>query len=161
MLARAVASIRRSSSALAVAACGAGSAARAVAASARPRAAAGRDQRRLGPRRAGRRDERRLHDDHQRPRAPDDALVGVATPGSPASAGLHETTTDASGMTGMHPVDVGRRSPPAAPSPSSPAATTSCSWTCSEELAAGSASTLILTFEQAGPVTVNAEVRAG
>jgi copper(I)-binding protein len=89
-----------------------------------------------------------------------DALIGVTSPAA-ASVEIHETTTDASGMSGMHPI----------PRLEIPAGTTVTLepggyhlMLMGAEMGAmeiGATVTFELTFEQAGVVVVQAEVRAG
>ena len=90
----------------------------------------------------------------------DDALVGVSAPELATAVGLHETTTGDDGMTGMHH----------APSIAIPANGTVTLEPggfhvmlegLRRDLVAGDTVQLVLTFERAGPVTVDAQVRAG
>jgi hypothetical protein len=90
----------------------------------------------------------------------DDALVAISAPELATVVGLHETTTGDDGMTGMHH----------APSIAIPA---NGSLTLEpggfhvmleglrRDLVAGDTVQLVLIFERAGPVTVDAQVRAG
>ena len=92
--------------------------------------------------------------------AADDALVGVSAPDLATSVSLHETTTGDDGMTGMHHM----------PSIAIPASGTVALEPggyhvmlegLTQDLVAARRSSSSLTFEQAGPVTVDAQVRAG
>ena len=87
-----------------------------------------------------------------------DTLVGVSTP-SAASASVHQTTTDANGMTGMHEATIAI---PAGQSVTlDPGGYHLMLIDLTDDLAPGSTVRLTLTFEDAGPVNVEAEVRAG
>lgn len=87
-----------------------------------------------------------------------DALVGVATTAA-ANPEIHETTEDASGMMGMHPVE--RLNIPAGSTVTlEPGGFHVMLINLTSELAAGSTIELTLTFEKAGEVKVTAEVRA-
>lgn len=89
----------------------------------------------------------------------DDALVSASSPAA-GSVEIHQTMTDASGMTGMSPVD--RIAIPAGKSASlAPGGFHMMLMDLSKTLAAGDKVELDLTFEKAGKVTVQAEVRAG
>jgi copper(I)-binding protein len=88
----------------------------------------------------------------------EDALVGVSTPAA-ASADIHETSTDASGMTGMHPVDE-IALPAGATVTLEPGGYHVMLMNLTGDLAAGQVVTLTLTFEHAGPLDVRADVRA-
>jgi copper(I)-binding protein len=88
----------------------------------------------------------------------DDTLVGASSPVA-ASAAVHQTTSDASGMTGMH----------AAPSVvikagqdlvMEPGGYHVMLTGLKQALAAGSTFQLTLAFEKTGPVSVAVEVRA-
>jgi len=90
----------------------------------------------------------------------DDVLVGVSAPDLATSVSLHETTTGDDGMTGMHHT----------PSIAIPANGTVALEPggfhvmlegLAHDLIAGETVQLVLSFEQAGPVTVDAPVRAG
>ena len=92
--------------------------------------------------------------------ATDDALVSVGAPHLAASVSLHETTTGDDGMTGMHH----------APSIAIPANGTVdlapggyhvMLEGLTHDLLAGETVQLALVFARAGPVTVDAQVRAG
>ena len=92
--------------------------------------------------------------------ATDDALLSVGAPHLAASVSLHETTTGDDGMTGMHH----------APSIAIPANGTVALAPggyhvmlegLQRDLVAGETVQLALVFAQAGPVTVDAQVRAG
>ena len=87
-----------------------------------------------------------------------DALIGVATTAA-ANPEIHETTADASGMMGMHPVE--RLNIPAGGTVTlEPGGFHVMLINLTGELVAGSTIELTLTFEKAGAVTVTAEVRA-
>ncbi len=89
----------------------------------------------------------------------DDALLS-ATSSVAGSVEIHQTTTDASGMTGMSPVD--RIAVPAGKSTSlAPGGFHMMLMDLTRTLAAGDKVQLELTFDKAGKVTVEAEVRAG
>lgn len=88
-----------------------------------------------------------------------DALVGVSSPVA-SSVEIHETTTDASGMTGMHPID--RLDVPAGGSVTlQPGGYHLMLMGVTQPLAVGTTVELDLVFEYAGDVTVQAEVRQG
>ena len=88
-----------------------------------------------------------------------DALVGVSSPVA-TSVEIHETTTDASGMTGMHPVD--RLDVPAGGSVTlQPGGYHLMLMGVTQPLAVGTTVELDLVFEYAGDVTIQAEVRQG
>ena len=89
-----------------------------------------------------------------------DALLGVTSPAA-AMVELHETTTDSSGMTGMHPI--GRLEIPAGETVIlEPGGYHLMLMAVAEgAIEAGKAVELRLTFEKAGAVVVQAEVRAG
>ena len=92
--------------------------------------------------------------------ATDDALVAVSSPDLATAAGLHETTTGDDGMTGMHHT-------PSIAIPAGGAVALEPGGFhvmlegLQRDLVAGETVRLVLTFEQAGPVTVEALVRAG
>ncbi|OGO54847.1 MAG: hypothetical protein A2V85_16840 [Chloroflexi bacterium RBG_16_72_14] len=87
-----------------------------------------------------------------------DALISVATDAA-ANPEIHQTTEDASGMMGMHPVE--RLDIPAGGTVTlEPGGFHIMLINLTGELVAGSTIELTLTFEQAGEVTVSAEVRA-
>jgi copper(I)-binding protein len=88
-----------------------------------------------------------------------DALVGASS--SIASmVGIHETTTDPSGMTGMHPV--ARIEIPANGTVKlEPGGYHVMLEGLTQALTAGQTVSIALTFEHAGQVVVAAEVRAG
>jgi periplasmic copper chaperone A len=88
----------------------------------------------------------------------DDVLVGASTPVA-ASASLHQTSTDASGMTGMKMVD-SIRLPAGQTVRLEPGGLHIMLTGLKQELTVGSRVPLTLTFEQTGPVNVTAEVRA-
>ncbi len=87
----------------------------------------------------------------------EDTLVGASTSAA-ASASIHRTTTDASGMTGMEPATL--------PIPGGqtvalePGGYHVMLMGLTEELVPGGHLELTLTFEHAGPLNVQAEVRA-
>ena len=90
----------------------------------------------------------------------DDALVDVSAPDVATSVSLHETTTGDDGMTGMHHT----------PSIAVPAGGTVALEPggyhvmlegLQRNLVAGETVRIVLTFERAGPLTVDALVRAG
>jgi copper(I)-binding protein len=88
----------------------------------------------------------------------DDVLVGASTPVA-ASAQLHQTSTDASGMTGMH--EAGSVTIKAGQDlVLQPGGYHIMLMDLTQALTAGSTFPLTLTFEQTGPVTVSVEVRA-
>ena len=90
----------------------------------------------------------------------DDALVGVSAPDLATSASLHETTTGDDGMTGMHHT-------PSILIPGNgtvalePGGFHVMLEGMKRSLVAGATVRLVLTFERAGAVTVDAPVRAG
>jgi copper(I)-binding protein len=92
--------------------------------------------------------------------AVDDALTAVGAPELATAVSLHETTTGEDGMTGMHHV-------PAIAIPASgslalePGGYHVMLEGLTHDLVAGETVRLVLTFERAGPVTVDARVRAG
>jgi copper(I)-binding protein len=88
----------------------------------------------------------------------DDTLTAVATPVA-ASASLHETKTDASGMTGMQPVD-GIKVPAGGTVTLEPGGYHVMLMGLTGDLAAGQTVRLTLTFKGAGAIEVSAEVRA-
>jgi copper(I)-binding protein len=90
--------------------------------------------------------------------AADDTLVSVATPAA-MSASLHQTSTDASGMTGMHPVE-GITVPAGGTVKLEPGGYHVMLMGLTGDLAAGQVVQLTLTFKAAGKVDVSAEVRA-
>ena len=87
-----------------------------------------------------------------------DALVGVSTPAA-TSAGIHETTTDNSGMTGMQPV-AQIAIPGGGTVELKPGGYHVMLMGLVNELKVGDSIPLTLTFEQAGEVPITAEVRA-
>lgn len=88
-----------------------------------------------------------------------DALLGVSVLGA-SSVEIHETSTDASGMTGMRPID--RLEVPAGGSVTlQPGGYHVMIMGLTEPPAIGSTFVLDLLFERAGTVTVKAEVRQG
>lgn len=87
----------------------------------------------------------------------DDALVSVSSVGA-MTVELHETTTDAEGMMGMHPIE--RLDVPGDGSVSlEPGSFHVMLMGLSEELAVGDTLELELVFEKAGTVAVDAEIR--
>jgi copper(I)-binding protein len=88
----------------------------------------------------------------------DDTLVAVSTPVA-ASASIHETSTDASGMTGMHPVE-GIKIPAGGTVTLEPGGYHVMLMGLTGDLAAGQVVRLTLTFKTAGTIEVSAEVRA-
>jgi periplasmic copper chaperone A len=91
--------------------------------------------------------------------AADDALVGVGAPDLSASVSLHETTTRDDGMTGMHHA-VSIAIPARGSLALEPGGTHVMLEALQRQLVAGDTVQLVLTFERAGPVTVDARVRA-
>ena len=87
-----------------------------------------------------------------------DVLTGVTLPGG-GSAMLHQTSTDASGMTGMHPVD--RIHVPAGGTVALAPGGFHLMIEGFAAAKAGDSVELDLTFEHAGKVVVQAEVRGG
>lgn len=88
-----------------------------------------------------------------------DALVGASSPVA-GSVMLHETTTDSSGMTGMHMVD--RLAVPAGATVKlEPGGYHLMLTGITGTIAAGGTVQIELTFERAGKVTVQAEVKQG
>ena len=88
----------------------------------------------------------------------DDTLVSVSTPAA-MSASIHETTTDASGMTGMHPVE-GIKVPAGGTVTLEPGGYHVMLMGLTSDLAVGQVVKLTLTFRTAGAMDVSAEVRA-
>ncbi len=87
-----------------------------------------------------------------------DALLSVTTPAA-TSPEIHQTAADASGMTGMHPVD--RIDIPAGQTLKlEPGGYHIMLNGLTADLVAGNTIRLTLTFEKAGAITVTAEVRA-
>ena len=88
-----------------------------------------------------------------------DALVGVST-SSASSVEMHQTTTDSSGMSGMHPIS--RLDLPAMGTVSlEPGGYHLMLMGLGSSIKAGDKITLELTFEHFGVYPVEAEVRAG
>jgi periplasmic copper chaperone A len=88
----------------------------------------------------------------------DDALTGAASPVA-GRVELHETTADASGMAAMHPVH--RLEIPAASTVTlAPGGYHLMLMDLTERLEPGTTVDITLTFEGAGEVTVQAEVRS-
>ena len=93
------------------------------------------------------------------PGSRDDVLVGVSTPDA-QTAGLHKTSTDASGMTGMAHTD--SITIPAGGSVELKAGGYHVMLTgVTKDLVVGGSIGLVLTFEQAGVVRTTAEVKGG
>ncbi len=89
----------------------------------------------------------------------DDVLVGVSTPDA-QTAGLHKTSTDASGMTGMAHTD--SIAIPAGGTVELKAGGYHVMLTgVTKDLVVGGSIDLVLTFEQVGVVRVKAEVKGG
>jgi copper(I)-binding protein len=87
----------------------------------------------------------------------DDALVSVSSTGA-ATVELHESTTDAAGMMGMHPIE--RLDVPGDGSVRlEPGSFHVMLMGLSDELAVGDILELELVFEKAGTVAVDAEIR--
>jgi copper(I)-binding protein len=88
-----------------------------------------------------------------------DALIGASSPVA-GSVEMHETTTDASGMTGMHPIS---RVEVAAGATVSfqPGGYHLMFMELSGTIAVGGTVQIELTFEKAGKITVQAEVKQG
>ena len=91
-------------------------------------------------------------------RLSDDTLMSVSTDAA-GKASLHQTTTDNSGMTGMQSMD-GIKIPAGKTVVLEPGGYHIMLEGLTADLAAGSQVRLLLTFEQAGPLYVTAEVRA-
>ena len=87
-----------------------------------------------------------------------DTLESVSTPAA-TSASLHKTSTDASGMTGMQPVD-GIIIPAGGTVTLEPGGYHVMLMGLTGDLAAGQVVRLTLTFKTAGAIGVSAEVRA-
>jgi copper(I)-binding protein len=88
-----------------------------------------------------------------------DALIGASSPVA-GSVETHETTTDASGMTGMHPVS--RIEIPAGATVSlQPGGYHLMFMGVTGTIEVGGKVQIDLTFEKAGKITVQAEVRQG
>lgn len=90
--------------------------------------------------------------------APDE-LVGVSAPDVTTDASLHETTSDASGMTGMQ-MTKSIKLPSGQAVALEPGGFHIMLMDLTRELKVGEQVQLVLTFEQAGVVNVTAEVRA-
>jgi periplasmic copper chaperone A len=88
-----------------------------------------------------------------------DALVGASSPVA-ASVEIHETTADASGMMAMHPVDE-LAIPAGTAVKLEPGGYHLMLMDLSEELEVGATVDLVLEFESAGEVTVQAQIRQG
>jgi len=89
-----------------------------------------------------------------------DALLGVTSPAA-ATAEVHQTMTDSSGMTGMHPIN--RLEIPAGETVSLEVGGHHVMLTgvAAGAIEVGKTVELRLTFEKAGEIVVQAEVRAG
>ena len=92
--------------------------------------------------------------------AADDVLVGVSAPDLATSVSLHETTTGDDGMTGMHHI-LSIAIPARGSLALEPGGNHVMLEGLTHDLVAGETVQLVLTFQQAGPVTVDAQVRAG
>jgi hypothetical protein len=88
-----------------------------------------------------------------------DALVGAASPIA-TSVEIHETVADASGMAAMHPVH-GIDVPAGATVRLEPGGYHLMLMGITDTLVPGETVELTLTFESAGPVTIQAEIRPG
>jgi periplasmic copper chaperone A len=88
-----------------------------------------------------------------------DTLVGVSAPDLTDTASLHETSSDGSGMTGMAHTD-SLTIPAGGTVALRPGGFHIMIMDLKQDLAAGDRVPLVLTFEQAGVVNVDAEVRA-
>ena len=89
----------------------------------------------------------------------DDTLVGASSPVA-TSAGVHQTTTDASGMTGMQQT-ASVKIPAGRDLVLEPGGYHVMLMGLTKALAVGDTFPLTLTFEKTGPVTVSVEVKAG
>ena len=88
-----------------------------------------------------------------------DALLGATSPAA-GTVELHETSMDSSGMTGMHPIS--RLEIPAAATVTlQPGGYHLMLMEPTGEITVGSTVQLELTFEKAGKITVQAEVKQG
>ena len=87
-----------------------------------------------------------------------DTLVSVSTPAATAAT-VHETKTDASGMTGMHPVE-GIKIPAGGSVSLEPGGYHIMLEGLTGNLTPGQVVKLTLTFKTAGAIDVSAEVRA-
>jgi copper(I)-binding protein len=88
-----------------------------------------------------------------------DALLGATSPIA-GTVELHETTTDASGMTGMHPIS--RLEIPAGGTVTlQPGGYHLMLMMVTGQITVGATVQLDLTFEKAGVITVQAEVKQG
>ncbi len=88
-----------------------------------------------------------------------DRLLSVSTPAA-GSSQVHETMSDASGMTGMQPVD-GIDVPAGGQVQLKPGGYHIMLMELTKALTAGETIQLTLVFQKAGPVVVTAEVRQG
>lgn len=86
-----------------------------------------------------------------------DALIGASSPVA-AAVEVHETSTDASGMMGMHPVDRVEL-PPGSPVALEPGGYHLMLMNLNGDLEAGDTVDLVLEFENAGEVTIRAAIR--
>ncbi|HEY3336175.1 MAG TPA: copper chaperone PCu(A)C [Candidatus Limnocylindrales bacterium] len=91
--------------------------------------------------------------------AAEEQLVGVRAADLTDTASLHETSSDASGMTGMSPVD-SITIPAGGTVALAPGGYHIMLMDLKKELKAGDRVTLALTFKQAGEISISAEVRA-
>jgi copper(I)-binding protein len=89
-----------------------------------------------------------------------DSLVGVSAPDLASAVSLHETTTDDDGMTGMHHTP-SIRIPASGTVALEPGGFHVMLEGLQRDLIPGEAVTLMLRFERAGSVSVDARVRAG
>jgi copper(I)-binding protein len=88
-----------------------------------------------------------------------DAVLGATSPVA-GSVELHETSTDASGMTGMHPIS--RLDVPAGATVTlQPGGYHLMFMQLTGTIAVGGTVQIDLTFEKAGKITVQAEVKQG
>lgn len=87
-----------------------------------------------------------------------DALMSASSPG--AMVEMHETSTDASGMTGMHPVDK-IEVPAGGEVKLQPGGFHLMLMSLTKPLAVGDKLEIDLVFEHAGRIVVQAEVRSG
>lgn len=86
-----------------------------------------------------------------------DALIGASSPVA-AAVEIHETSTDASGMMGMHPVDRVEL-PSGSPVALEPGGYHLMLMNLNGDLEAGDTVDLVLEFENAGEVTIRAAIR--
>jgi copper(I)-binding protein len=86
-----------------------------------------------------------------------DALIGASSPVA-AAVEIHETSSDASGMMGMHPVDRVEL-PSGSPVALEPGGYHLMLMNLNGDLEAGDTVDLVLEFENAGEVTIRAAIR--